>query len=165
MKIRNTAIQIINTQEWNNENVSIIHTHGIMNAERIVLIRLTERTNREYIMNAIGRLVKEMQHEFISQCTIVLPDYFDNESIASVIQSIELSSYRFEKYKKCEKKQIRYSIMSSQEINDIIKKSKKITSGVLLARDISNMPPNDCNPSTIAKTAKELAIKYTKIFF
>lgn len=159
-KIRNTIIQIINTSDWSNENVSIIYTHGIINAERIVLIRLKECTDREYIMNAIGRLVKEMQHECISKCTIVLPDYFDSESTSSIIQSIELSSYGFDKYKKLEKKQIRYSIMSSQEINDIIKKSKKITSGVLLTRDISNMPPNDCNPSTIAKTAKELAIKY-----
>ncbi len=160
--IDSTIIQSIKDTTWKVGTVRTIHTHKTIHAHRVLLVGLGKKklTTGDTIRIAMGNIIRTMQDLGLYECSIILPNNFDQYSISAIVEGAELSIYSFDKYKTKEKKISEIYILASNhtEINKWIKTAKKITDGVILTRDVANLPPNDCTPSTIAKIAKSLTV-------
>ncbi len=108
----------------------------------------------------------------------------EEKIITCISEGILLSLYSFDKYKKEKKNKTQLenkkndslSLPAEKKIDKIllltfseknISSSMEITHNVVEAvnytRDISNLPPNECTPETLAGFAKELSNKYSNL--
>jgi leucyl aminopeptidase len=122
--------------------------------------------------NEIARIVsakaavkaREME---ISEFSILPFSNLDEGLIEAISEGIALSLYSFNRYKTNDKgeeskvKQVRILINDDKnKIQPIIDRTCLLVEAVNLARDLSNLPPNDCSPSQLASIAVSVGTKY-----
>jgi leucyl aminopeptidase len=81
--------------------------------------------------------------------------------LSEIIQGIKLGAYKFDKYKKNDRP-LPKSIIISTSLSDnnlakIVDDVEKVTSGIILARDLVNTPGEDMKPIDLKKTAESIA--------
>lgn len=148
--------------------LNIIHTHGKVPAQRILLAGLGEKKKVNYDLVRIvsGKIAQKARDLGISEYSIFIPTDFELDIIPlikTIVEGSELALYSFDKYKKEKNKKspdLSILIEHSGNIEDVIKKTQKVCQGVIFARDIANLPPNDCPPQQLARFAKSLASQY-----
>jgi leucyl aminopeptidase len=146
-------------------NISTVHTHGMIPAQRIMVCGIgpQNKINHESIRLAAGKLAKRATDLELSEFCIVLPNNFPSGIKAAANATVEgakLSVYSFDRYKKEKKKQPNLTILAdTNKVSDVIKKAEMVSEGVLYTRSIANLPPNECNPSQFAGFAKSLSHK------
>src|SRR5919107_982665 len=137
--------------------------------KKIMLMGLGKK---EKFNNEIARIVsakaaikaREME---ISEFSILPFSNIDEGIIEAISEGIALSLYSFNKYKTNDKgedskvKQVTILINSDKnKIQPIIDRTGLLVEAVNLARDLSNLPPNDCSPSQLASTAVSVGTEY-----
>jgi leucyl aminopeptidase len=145
----------------------IVHTHGLIPAEKIVLVGLGERDKitHEVMRISSGKLAKKIKELEIEEFSIVLPDNFPlgtDSAINAIVEGVNLSQYSFDKYKKEKNsKFLNLTVLVSDKTkaSHHISKAKTVSDGVNFARSIANLPPNECAPVHLAGFAKSLASK------
>lgn len=144
-----------------------LYTFAKIPAKKILFIGLGNKNefNTEKSRIISGRIIQYLREFKIKELSII-PYNSSNEIIESLIEGIILSSYSFEKFKTTkENKNIsKVSILiesNSKEWQKIIDEISVICKSVNDAREISNLPPNECSPEQLAKIA--LNIKDQKI--
>lgn len=87
----------------------------------------------------------------------------EKENLIALIEGLNLSSYRFEKYKKVDDKAPSITELALQTNKSIAKgvakEAEVLCQATMLARDLVNMPAADCTPSYLVRTARSLAKK------
>ncbi len=147
------------------ESLSIIHTHNIIPAQKIILAGIGKKLkfSTETLRNVSGKIAKKIQELKITDFTIILPEdnTFDPKQTASaIVEGVELSLYSFDQFKKEKSGKIpNLTILSSKKIQDSIIQSQKISDGVNFARSLANLPPNQCSPAQLANFTKSMASK------
>ena len=71
-----------------------------------------------------------------------------------------MSLYKFEKYKSKKENNIpdlTILVSKSDKISKVVKNSGIISDGVLYTKDIANLPPNECTPTTLADFSKVIS--------
>lgn len=137
--------------------------------KKIMLMGLGKK---EKFNNEIARIVsakaaikaREME---ISEFSILPFSNIDEGIIEAISEGIALSLYSFNKYKTNDKgenskvKQVTILINSDKNnIQPIIDRTSLLIEAVNLARDLSNLPPNDCSPSQLASIAVSVGTEY-----
>jgi len=148
--------------------LNTIHTQSKVPAQRILLAGLGEKkkVNHDTIRTISGKIAQKVRELGISEYAIFIPPDFGLDiipSIKAIVEGSELSLYSFDKYKKEKNKKspdLSILIEHSGNIEAVIKRTQKICQSVIFARDIANLPPNDCTPEQLAKFAKSLASQY-----
>lgn len=147
-------------------SMSIVHTHGMIPTQRIMVAGLGphHKITHESLRVVAGKIAKKIAEIDLKDFCITIPNNLPfgiEVTVNSIIEGTILSLYSFDKYKK--DKKIRFpnlTILSSdQKISTVIKKAQIISEGVLYARSIANLPPNECNPAKMAEFAKSLSAK------
>jgi len=153
------------------EIISNIHKFGLLNelhtfsklpARKILFAGLGNKNefNTEKSRNISGKIIQYAKEFRITELSII-PFNFSREIIESLVEGIILSSYSFEKFKTSKNNNTvdNVSIMiesNSKEYQKIINDISVICQSVNFARDISNLPPNECSPEYLAKIALEI---------
>jgi leucyl aminopeptidase len=146
-------------------SISIIHTHGLIPSERILVCGVgpQNKINHESIRLASGKIAKKASELELSEFCIVLANNFPggiSEAARSVVEGTKLALYSFDRYKKEKKRQPNLTILADvAKVSDVIKKADAVSEGVIYTRSIANLPPNECNPSQLANFAKSLSSK------
>jgi len=147
------------------ESFSIIHTHQLIAAEKIIIAGLgkKQKTTTDSIRMIAGKIAQKVRELKLADFTIIVPDlqFNINQTVSAIVEGAEMSMYSFDKYKK-EKKEGKAPdliLVSSHKVDDVILKAKKIAEAVNYTRDIANLPPNECSPAQLAGFAKSLASK------
>lgn len=91
--------------------------------------------------------------------------------IQQAIITVNIALYNFENYKSKKSKNIKLQSISWMASNKkALEQSKKsllsgkaISIGMKTTKDLANIPANDCTPSYLAKTAKDLAKQYKSL--
>lgn len=148
-------------------NIAIVHTQHAIPAQRIIIAGVGPRhtITHEQLRLSSGKLGKRIIELSLDEFCIVLPDNFPLKTkIAAnaVIEGVRLAQYSFDKYK-AEKRQklpaLTLLVSEQSKISDTISTARHVTEGVLFARNIANLPPNECNPTYLASLAKSLGTK------
>lgn len=144
-----------------------LYTFAKIPAKKILFIGLGNKNefNTEKSRIISGRIIQYLREFKIKELSII-PFNSSNEIIESLIEGIILSSYSFEKFKTTKENNniSKVSILiesNSKEWQKIIDEISVICKSVNDAREISNLPPNECSPEQLAKIA--LNIKDQKI--
>jgi leucyl aminopeptidase len=144
-----------------------LHTFAKIPAKKILFIALGNKNefNTEKSRIISGKIIQYAREFKIKELSII-PFNLSKEIIESLIEGIILSSYSFEKFKTTKENNAisKVSILiesNSKELQKIIDEISVICQSVNNAREISNLPPNECSPEYLAKIA--LNIKDQKI--
>ncbi|HSA97881.1 MAG TPA: leucyl aminopeptidase [Candidatus Nitrosotenuis sp.] len=145
----------------------VIHTHGLIPAEKIILVGLghIHKANHEALRASAGRLAKKIRELGLGEFSIVLPAKFPlkaDSAVTAIVEGVILSLYSFDKYKKEKSKPLQsLSILVSGDakVSGHISRARTVAESVNFARSIANLPPNECAPIHLAEFAKSLAAK------
>ena len=146
--------------------ISIIHTHGLIPAQRILVAGLGPRhkITHESLRITSGRIAKKVSEIGLDEYSIVVPNNLPvnlKVTASAIVEGAKLALYSFDKYKKEKKsKSPNLTILSSdQKISSIISRANTVSDGVIYTREVANLPPNECNPAQLAGFAKSLSSK------
>ena len=144
-----------------------LYTFAKIPTKKILFIGLGNKNefNTEKSRIISGKIIQYAREFKIKELSII-PFNSSKEIIESLIEGIILSSYSFEKFKTTKENNniSKVSILiesNSKEWQKIIDEISVICKSVNDAREISNLPPNECSPEQLAKIA--LNIKDQKI--
>lgn len=148
-------------------SISIVHTQKSIPAERIVIVGVGPRNKitHEQIRLAAGKLGKRISELSLDEFCIVIPNNFplkNRAAIAASVEGVVLASYSFDKYKIAKKQKppaVTFLVSDQAKVQDVVSVANRVAEGVLFARSIANLPPNECNPAHLAGLAKSLGAK------
>ena len=157
--------QSLSDMEGKFGKIAIIPTKS--HAQRILLAGLgkKEKFTKDTIRFVSGKIAQKARELKVKEFSIVLPSIseFESDSLASqIVEGCKLSSYKFEKFKsKKEKNNINLSIIvpKSNKVTKALKISEIVANGSIFTKNIANLPPNECTPTTLANLAKHMAKK------
>lgn len=146
--------------------ISIVHTHGMIPAQRILVAGLGPRhkVTHESLRIASGKIAKKVSEVGLDEYTLVVPSNLpvnSKSALSAVVEGARLASYSFDKYKKEKKtKQPHLTIISTDaKAQQIVARANTVAEAVIHTRSIANLPPNECNPAQLAGFAKSLSAK------
>ncbi|PON19810.1 leucyl aminopeptidase [Candidatus Entotheonella serta] len=155
-------------------STTLLRTRGRISAPRVLLVGLGKLDvfTVDHLRQASASAATTVQKLGASTMTMLLPtSEFDLVTQAQAItEGTLLGLYSLKTYKSVEdenndKAQLsELQLLASggsaqQKLNQGVKRGETIAKAVSLARDLSNSPGNDINPSYLANTAKEIAKK------
>ena len=166
-KINAIVNQSVKEIEGKIGEMSIIQTFGNIPAQKILIAGIGPKNNinADILRMVSGNIAQKARSLGLSEFSLIVPENFQIDLklfVTAIVEGITLSMYSFEKYKKeKEKKSPDVSILSSKssKLQSIISKSQIVSEGVIFARSIANLPPNDCSPLVLAMFGKSLARK------
>lgn len=147
-------------------------------AERVLLVATGKDTlTAKTVLKVIADIVSAVNRLSVSNVMISLdglaPEDRSLSWVASQLsQSLELSSYRFEQFKRPkDDKDVTLDKVTLQltankdvaELETAVVTGHAIGFGMNQARDLGNLPGNECTPSHLAKEAESLAKKNAKL--
>jgi len=147
--------------------ISIVNTLGMTSPKKILIAGLGPRNklSTDGLRNVSGKIAQKVRSIGLPEFSIIVPSGFpidSNASISAIVEGAILSMYSFDTYKKEKsEKPPNLSILVSnwQNAQKIISKAEIVSQGVIYARSIANLPPNDCPPSRLASFANAVATK------
>lgn len=146
--------------------ISVIPITG-MAVQRILLAGIGKKENltNDTIRFVSGKIAQKARELKLKEFSIIVPHSSLIEPISSVSQIVEgckMSLYKFEKYKsKKENDVLNLTIVvnKSEKISKAIKIAEIVSDGVIYTKNIANLPPNECMPTTLANFAKNISKK------
>ena len=147
--------------------IIVVPTNNKTPAKRILLagIGKKEKINNDTIRYVSGKIAQKARELKLKEFSIIIPPTSLMEPISAASQITEgckMSLYKFEKFKsKKENVDTKISIFvsKSNKISKAIKNSEIVSDAVIFTKSIANLPPNECNPTTLATLAKSMAKK------
>jgi len=125
---------------------------------RLLLAGIGERGEFQLdaVRRAYGRAAAAADEMKIDTLSLILPDAGDVSELAqAAVEGCILALYRFETYKseRSEHTLREVRILVDADVRDAVDRAVKICEGVKLARDLANMPSNDCTPERFTEIA------------
>ena len=147
------------------DKIVIVPTNNQTPAKRILLagIGKKEKITKDTIRFISGRIAQKANDLKLKEFSIIVPpsSIIDpSSSSAQMVEGIKLSLYKFEMYKSQKENTISNLTIfftESDKISKSIRNSEIVSDGVIYTKNIANLPPNDCTPSTLASFAKNLS--------
>jgi leucyl aminopeptidase len=147
----------------------IIPTMGKGPMKKIMLMGLgkKEKFNNEIARIVSAKAAVKVREMEISEFSILPYSSLDEGLIEAISEGIALSLYSFNRYKtndggdESKVKLVTILINADKnKIQPIIDRTGLLVDAVNLARDLSNLPPNDCSPSQLASIAVSVGTEY-----
>ncbi len=137
---------------------------GVGPAKRLLFAGLGERDNitNDTIRHVSGLVAQKARELKLDEYSIMIPSssiYDPISAIEQVVEGTSMALYKFDKFKdKKEKIFPKLAIVTKVAgALSVIRKAHAVSEGVILAKSIANMPPNQCSPATLGEYAKEIA--------
>jgi leucyl aminopeptidase len=137
--------------------------------KKIMLLGLgkKDKFNNEIARIVSAKAAVKVREMGISKFSILLFSNLDEGLIEAISEGVGLSLYSFNRYKtndnKDELKANQVTILINAEmtnIQSIVDRTSLLVEAVNFARDLSNLPPNDCSPTQLASIALSIATEY-----
>lgn len=147
--------------------LAIIQTYRMIPAKRILIAGLgpKNKVTLDVLRIVAGKIAQKARSLGLSEFSIIIPQGFSIDTsgvVSSIVEGAQLSMYSFDKYKKEKSEKtpdLSLLFADPQKIREVISKTQIVSEGTEYARDIANLPPNECAPSQLASFAKSLASK------
>lgn len=166
-----TIKEMILNKEFNaNLGMSLVlSTMDKAPTKKITLIGLgkKERFSNETARIVSAKAAIKVKEMGISEFSLILLSNIDEGLIEAICEGVGLSLYSFNRYKTNDSKNEltvnQATILINTDmpnIQSIVDRTSLMVEAVNFARDLSNLPPNDCSPSQLATIAVSVATEY-----
>jgi leucyl aminopeptidase len=147
--------------------MSIVNTLGIISPKKILIVGLgpKNKLSTDVLRNVSGKIAQKVRSMGLPEFSIIVPSGFpfdSNAAISAIVEGSLLAMYSFDTYKKEKSEKspnLSILVSNSKNAQKIISKTEIISQGVIYARSLANLPPNDCSPSRLASFANAVATK------
>ena len=151
-------------------NLTTVPISGRNPAQRILLagIGKKDKITNDTIRFVSGKIALKARELKLGEFTVVAPppNLVDEtaSSVSQIVEGVKMSLYKFDKFK-TEKEDTPLPNLTivcspkSTRVSKAIKSSEIIADGAVFAKDIANLPPNECSPATLASFAKTISNK------
>ncbi len=147
--------------------LAIIPILGKKQAQRILLAGIGKKENitNDTIRFVSGKIAQTARELKLKEFSIIVPPTFINDSVSSISQIVEgtkMSLYKFDQFKaeKANKSpDMTIIVPKSGKILKTIKIAESVADGAVFAKNVANLPPNECTPTTLANFAKNISKK------
>ena len=166
-KTQSTIDMSLKDMEGKLGRISIIPIPGKKPVQRILLAGIGKKENltKDTIRFVSGKIAQKARELKLKEFSIISPPNFISEPISAVSQIIEgskMALYKFDKFKS-EKTEtfpdLTIIVSKSNKISKAIKTAELVADGAIFTKSIANLPPNECNPTTLANIAKNMSKK------
>lgn len=152
-----------------------LHRPAGLDAARLLLVGCGDNSELEGLafLKLVSQTTHTLQRGPIKHAAWLLTGVAVNQALEWQVREgtrvAEEAAYRFDQYRS---KPAKASILSKwtfwhPERNNGLRKAsdegRAVAAGSALARDLGNMPPNDCYPEYLAERARELGKEYDKL--
>jgi len=166
-KINSSIKDAVKETKGNIGSISIVSTLGIIPPKNILIVGLgpKNKLSTDVLRNVSGKIAQKIRSMGLPEFSIIVPSGFpidSNSSISAIVEGSILSMYSFDTYKKEKSEKspnLSILVSNSQNAQKIISKAEIVSQGVIYARSIANLPPNDCSPLRLASFANAVATK------
>ena len=166
-KINSSVKDAIKETKGKIGGISIVSTLGIIPPKNILIAGLgpKNKLSTDVLRNVSGKIAQKIRSMGLPEFSIIVPSGFpidSNSSISAIVEGSILSMYSFDTYKKEKSEKspnLSILVSNSQNAQKIISKAEIVSQGVIYARSIANLPPNDCSPLRLASFANAVATK------
>jgi leucyl aminopeptidase len=146
----------------------LVYTHGRGPMKKIMLLGLgkKEKFNDESARICAGRAAQKAKELGVKEFSILQFSNLDEGLIEAMTEGVTLALYSFDKYKEAKEPATKIDEVvilinsDSPRFQSVADKAGLVVEAVNFARDIGNLPPNDCAPAQLASTALSLAQEY-----
>jgi leucyl aminopeptidase len=146
----------------------VVYTLGRGPMKKIMLLGLgkREKFTDESARICAGKAARKAQELGIKEFSMLQFPNLDEGLVEAMTEGIALALYSFDKYKEAKEpaskiEEVTILINSdSPRFQSVVEKANIIVDAVNFARDIGNLPPNDCPPAHLASIAISLAQDY-----
>ncbi|NCO73909.1 MAG: leucyl aminopeptidase [Cyanobacteria bacterium] len=166
----NTITELITETEFTGKSGETIITRvgGKNSLRKIILVGLgkEEDLTLDSFRQAGGNIARIAKQNNIKTLAIAINhNNYEDDILAQVISEGIILALHEDKRFKSEQKTSKITLDSIELLdlpasNTAIETAEKITSGVILARELVNAPANEINPITMAKTVEKIATEY-----
>ncbi|MFQ5440598.1 MAG: leucyl aminopeptidase [Nitrosopumilaceae archaeon] len=166
-KITDSIKQSLKDNNGEKSKVTVVPTNNKTPAKRILLagIGKKEKVTNDTIRFVSGKIALKARELKIKEFSIISPPSFVMDPISSASQITEgckMALNKFEKFKTKKEEpapDLTIFVSNSNKISQSIKNSEIVSEGVNFTRNIANLPPNECTPTTLSSFAKQIAKK------
>jgi leucyl aminopeptidase len=146
----------------------VVYTLGKGPMKKIMLLGLgkREKFTDESARICAGKATRKARELKVKEFSMLQFSNLDEGLVEAMTEGIALALYSFDKYKEAKEpatkiEEVTILINSdSLRFQSVAEKANLIVEAVNFARDISNLPPNDCPPAHLASIAVSLAQDY-----
>jgi leucyl aminopeptidase len=146
----------------------VVYTLGKGSMKKIILLGLgkREKFTSESARICAGKATRKAQELGIKEFSMLQFSNLDDGLVEAMTEGIALALYSFDKYKEAKEpaskiEEVTILINSdSLRFQSVVEKANILVEAVNFARDIGNLPPNDCPPAHLASIAVSLAQDY-----
>jgi leucyl aminopeptidase len=147
----------------------IVYTLGRGPMKKIMLLGLgkREKFNDESARICAGIAAQKANELGVKEFCLLHFSNLDEGLVEAMTEGVALALYSFDKYKggkKEPRQKVQEAIIlinsDTPKFQSIADRSSLVVEAVNFARDISNLPPNDCPPEQLARVAQSLASEY-----
>jgi leucyl aminopeptidase len=146
----------------------VVYTLGSGPVKKIMLLGLgkREKFTDDSARICAGKATRKAQELAIKEFSIMQFSNLDERLVEAMTEGIALALYSFDKYKEAKEptskiEEITILINSDPlRFQSVVEKANIVAEAVNFARDIGNLPPNDCPPAHLASIAVSLAQDY-----
>ncbi len=127
----------------------------------IVIVGMGDSTKVcvEDLRNAAGQAARLIEHEQWASASTVLPGFFTQDTeAAAIVEGMILGTYRFDRYKAQPTLRSLTELVFDevdQTVEEAVHKAVILAQATIIARDLSNEPPNILRPSVLAEFVVE----------
>src|SRR5918911_803806 len=171
--LANVLNEIINNKEFNavlGSNI-ILYMPGNGQVKKVMLIGLgkREKFTKETARIVAGKAALKAKEMGLTDISVIpFSDKLDEGLIEAIAEGILLSLYSFKQYKANDEasnssglRQVTVITNSeSSNYQEIINHVNLVIQAVFFARDLGNLPPNECSPAYLANVATSLGNEY-----
>ncbi len=146
----------------------VVYTLGKGPMKKIMLLGLgkREKFTDESARICAGKATRKAQELGIKEFSMLQFSNLDDGLVEAMAEGTALALYSFDKYKEAKEptskiEEVTILINSdSLRFQSVVEKANILVEAVNFARDIGNLPPNDCPPAHLASIAVSLAQDY-----
>ena len=146
----------------------LVYTLGKGPMKKIMLLGLgkREKFTTESARICAGKAAQKAKDLGTKEFSILQFTNLDEGLIEAMAEGATLALYSFDKYKTADSNKAKVEEVSilinsdSPKFQSIADRTSLVVEAVNFARDIGNLPPNDCPPAQLASTAISLAQEY-----
>lgn len=150
------------------KQTSVLYTKGAMVAPRLTLVGLgkAEDFNLEAARQAAGTIAQKLRDLGVKTFAIPLHSDPPQDMIQAAVEGSILALYQFNQHKTQDLDKVKalegMTFLAENEasqavVEQAVAHGETIANGTILARDLSNQPPNHLTPTMLADTAQEIA--------
>jgi leucyl aminopeptidase len=146
----------------------LVYTLGKGPMKKIMLLGLgkREKFTDEAARVCAGKAALKAKELGVKEFSILQFSNLDEGLVEAMTEGMALSLYSFDRYKAADKEAAKIEDITilinsdSPRFQSIAERAAPVVESVNFARDLGNLPPNDCPPAYLASTALSLASEY-----